>query len=171
MTWKPDLPVGNEARKCKYDIVRYTRGKVLDLGCGPWKPFPHFIGIDTRDEWTDLPWNPDIVMDATRLSIFASNSVDAVFSSHLLQILDEPARALKEWWRVIKPNGCLILYLPHKKFYPNKGETGAHQLHQHDFEPDDIVGMMKEAGSWDLLVNEDRNEEDEYSFLQVFKKL
>jgi ADP-heptose:LPS heptosyltransferase/predicted SAM-dependent methyltransferase len=171
MTWSKDLPQGNEARKCKYDIVRYTRGKVLDLGSGPWKPFPHFISIDTRDEWTDLPWNPDIIMDATRLSIFASNSLDAAFSSHLLQIVDDPFKVLKEWWRVIKPGGYLILYLPHKELYPNVGHEDAHKLHRHDFMPADIVDMMRKMNGWDLVVNEDRDHGDEYSFLQVYRKL
>ena len=93
MTWKPEYSDrGNEAYKVKYDIVKYTRGKVLDLGSGPWKPFPHFIGVDTRDEWTDLPWNPDIIMDATNLNIFATNSFDAVFSSFLLDQVDDLER-------------------------------------------------------------------------------
>jgi hypothetical protein len=48
MSWKPDGPQGNESAKIKYEIVPYTRGKGLDLGCGPHKTFPHFRGIDSN---------------------------------------------------------------------------------------------------------------------------
>ena len=49
MTWRAEDPMGDEASKVKYDIVEYTRGAVLDLGCGPSKAFPHFIGVDGGD--------------------------------------------------------------------------------------------------------------------------
>ena len=171
MVWSPELSGrGNDEVKCKYDIVRYTRGKVLDLGCGPWKAFPHFLGIDNRAEWTDLPWNPDYIMDATDLSCFASSSWDAVFSSHLLQILGKPEQALKEWWRVIKPGGYLCLYLPHKDLYPNVGQEGCHPLHKWDFIPKDISDMMGRISEHVLIENETRADDNEYSFLQVYHK-
>ena len=51
--WRPEDPQGDEAGKVKYDVVQYTRGVVLDLGCGPKKAVPHFIGIDSGKD-TDL---------------------------------------------------------------------------------------------------------------------
>lgn len=170
MVWKLDGPVGNEARKIKYEIVPYTRGKVLDLGSGPWKPYAHFIGIDLRQEWTDLPWNPDINMDCLNLSIFADGSIDAVFSSHLLEHLDDPEKALKEWWRVIKVGGHLVLYLPHRDLYPNSPKDGGNKDHKWNFVPGDIIQIMKNVGKWDLVRNDTRNDGDEYSFFQVFRK-
>ena len=47
MVWRLEDPMGDEASKVKYDVVEYTRGAVLDLGCGPSKAFPHFIGVDS----------------------------------------------------------------------------------------------------------------------------
>ena len=47
MVWRAEDPQGNEAAKVKWDIIPYTRGIVLDLGCGPHKAFPHFIGVDS----------------------------------------------------------------------------------------------------------------------------
>ena len=46
MAWRLEDPQGNEAAKIKYEIVPYTRGQGLDIGCGPFKAFPHFIGVD-----------------------------------------------------------------------------------------------------------------------------
>ena len=36
--------------------------------------------------------------------------------------------------------------------------------HKHDFMPDDIIDAMRAFGGWDLVRNEDRNENIEYSF-------
>lgn len=97
--------------------------------------------------------------------------MDFVFSSHLLEHIQDYRTALKEWWRIIRPGGHLCLYLPHKDFYPNIGQPGANPDHKHDFLPSDIIEAMKEVGYWDLLENQERNEGDEYSFFQVYKKL
>jgi ADP-heptose:LPS heptosyltransferase len=143
-----------------------------------WKTFPHFIGVDNRKQWGKLSpadeyalrLNLDVECDCEKLDLFGSQSMDFVFSSHLLEHLDNPLAALKEWWRVIKHNGYLILYLPHADFYPNVGEEGSNPDHKHDFRPKDIIEMMKNAPGWDLIRNENRTDENEYSFLQVYRK-
>lgn len=169
--WRPDAPTGNESMKVRWDIVRYTSGRGLDIGCGPQKPFAHFIGVDNghhRVFGYDI--RPDVQAEADDLSVFASRSMNFVFSSHLLEHLDDTEAALREWWRVIKVGGYLVLYLPHKQFYPNIGHEHANPDHRHDFMPADIVEHMQKMGGWTLLVNEDRNEGDEYSFLQIYRK-
>jgi ADP-heptose:LPS heptosyltransferase len=178
MTWRADGQQGNEAAKIKHLIVPYTRGRGLDLGCGPWEAWPHFISVDNFDEYrgvvdprTDRHWRPDIVSDATDLSLFADRSLDFVFSSHLLEHLGDYEAALEEWWRVIKVGGHLVLYLPHKDFYPNIGEEGGNPDHKHDFQPEDIELAMLRVGGWDMVRDEVRDQGNEYSFLQIYQKL
>lgn len=169
MVWRIDDPQGNEAAKVRWDLVPFTRGRGLDLGCGPFKAFPHFIGVDNGHHWGTE--GADVAVKTCEdLSLFATQSMDFVFSSHLLEHIEDTKAALKEWWRVIKTGGYLCLYLPHKDFYPNVGEEGANPDHKHDFTPQDIIEAMKEVGFWDLGVNEERNEGQEYSFFQVYKK-
>lgn len=183
MVWKIDDPQGAESHKIKYEIVPYTRGRGLDLGCGIWKTYPHFIGVDNLKQWGSTPspsyemavkMNIDVVTDCDNLEMFASGSMDFVFSSHLLEHIKDAEKALKEWWRVVKIGGHLVLYLPHKDFYPNVGREGANPDHKHDFIPKDIIAFMKEIAKstrgWDLLRSEKRNNDNEYSFLQVYKK-
>ena len=176
MTWRPDGPQGNEASKIKHLIVPYTRGKGLDLGCGPWKAWPHFISVDDGDEWGGFQWTPDVWGDATDLSMFADNALDFVFSSHLLEHIEDHEAALAEWWRVIKPGGHLVLYLPHRDLYPNIGEDGANPDHRHDFDNQDILEAMGALDGWDCIEDEKRDRDDEtsdiheYSFLQVYRK-
>lgn len=173
MTWERDEQQSHEYRKIKYEIVPYTKGKVLELGCGPYRAYPHFIGIDNLAEFDKGgKWRPDITGDCQDLSMFASKSIDAVFSSHLLEHIQDTEKTLREWWRVIKIGGYLVLYLPHKQFYPNIGEPGGNDQHKHDFMPADIIGhMCNISGKWDLLENQDRDQDDEYSFFQVYQKI
>jgi len=175
MIWRVTDPQGDEAAKIRWELPQYTRGVVLDLGCGSRKAFPHFIGVDNghHEAAFGIPVRPDVYLPSCeRLPLFADESVDAVFSSHLLEHIEDYKRALREWWRVIKKGGHLVLYLPHKDFYPNIGQEGANPDHKHDFAPEHIVAAMHEAASgWDLVRNEDRNAEREYSFFQVYRKL
>jgi len=173
MTWHMDAPQGSEARKVRFDVVQYCASGI-DVGCGPAKVWPGMIGVDSlKDtELFGIPMKPDIVVpDAARLGLFGSEVMECVFSSHLLEHIADYKAALAEWWRLVRPGGYLVLYLPHRDFYPNIGEPGANPDHVHDFAPTDIVDAMRElAPDWDLLENQDRNGGLEYSFLQVYQK-
>ena len=174
MTWKPDSPQLHEAHKIRWELPQYTRGFVLDIGCGPCKAFPHFIGIDNRIDTSlfKIDMDPDLtVPDACSLPMFATGFADAIFSSHMLEHVVDFKAALREWWRILKIGGHLCLYLPHKSLYPNIGKPGANEDHKHDFLPDDLIAAMRSVGSWDLVRNEDRDGGDEYSFFQVYRKL
>lgn len=179
MIWRATDPQGNEAGKVKYDIVQYTRGAVLDLGCGPSKAFPHFVGVDScvDTKLFGIQMKPDVeVDDCSDLSKFEDGMCDAVFSSHLLEHIEDPAKALREWWRVLRLGGYLVLYLPHRDLYPNIGQPGANPDHKHDFIPDDIgtmmVGVAHDSGTcYDCVQSEVRSQGTEYSFLMVFQKI
>lgn len=177
--WIAHGPEGQESKKIAWELVPYTRGLGLDIGCGPVKAFDHFFGIDNRKDTTlfGIPMNPDLtVPDASDLSLFADAKYDFAFSAHLLEHIKDYKTALAEWWRVLKVGGHLCLYLPHKDYYPNIGKEGANPDHLHDFLPRDIIDAMKEiAPSWDLLENQERNGKgcfdlEEYSFFQVYRK-
>lgn len=179
MTWRPGDPQGNEAAKIKYHIVPYTRGRGLDIGCGSFKAYPHFIGVDNLNHQQQFGWEmrPDVVSEADDLSMFANQSLDFVFSSHTLEHLENTRKALKEWLRVIKPGGYLVLYLPDDALYPKVGEPGANPDHKANLSRESVIETMMGLGGWDLLVNEQRDTDNgegqpgnEYSFFQVYKK-
>lgn len=174
MVWNIHDPQGNEAAKVKFDVVPYMGNSNLDLGCGPSKVWPNFIGVDNgKDvELFGVQMKPDVVVaTCERLPQFASESMDCVFSSHLLEHIEDYKGALREWWRLVKVGGHLCLYLPDKKFYPNIGEPGSNPDHKHDFGPGDILDAMDEiAPSFDLVERQRRDQLREYSFWVVFKK-
>ena len=175
MSWRPEVPAdfAGEGNKIKWRAMPYVRGLGLDIGCGPWKVFPHSIGLDGHAYASYDNKGPNLVMDCTSLALFADGMFDYLFSSHFLEHVENPAAVLADWWKKIKVGVVLILYLPHKAFYPNCGQPGANPDHKHDFLPADITAMMKKLGGWALLENEERGDETfgyEYSFFQVYRK-
>jgi ADP-heptose:LPS heptosyltransferase/predicted SAM-dependent methyltransferase len=173
VVWRAEDPQGNEAAKIMWEIVPYTRGTVLDLGCGPSKAFPHFVGVDSGidEKLFGIKIRPDILVDSCEdMCDFHTESCDAVFSSHLLEHIVDYRDALKQWWRLVKVGGYMVLYLPHRNYYPHIGAPGSNPDHKHDFLPTDIIDAMRDIPGWDLVENQDRNGGTEYSFLLVFQK-
>ena len=174
MTWTLETSGGAESKKIIWETVPYTRGRGLDVGCGPMKLWPQSIGIDNDKDvslFGNSPSEADLKCSADDMSIVANQSMDYVFSSHMLEHFEDYITPLREMWRVLKQGGYLLLYLPHKDFYPNIGLEGSNPDHKHDFTPKDIIEAMKKIGGWDMVENQDRNEGDEYSFFVVFKKI
>lgn len=171
--WRAEDPQGNEAAKVARDVLPYIGDGGFDIGCGPRKVYPNLIGIDNQKDTQlfGIAMKPDfVVKDCARLP-YKDGITETVFSSHTLEHLEDPAAALTEWWRVLATGGHLILYLPHKDFYPNIGQPGANPDHKHDFVPADIEALMRGiAPDWTLRVNEERNGGREYSFLQIYRK-
>ena len=174
MVWDKNASYKAESKKIVWEVAPYLRGRGVDIGAGSFKVLPHVISVDngTDNSMFGIPFNPDVkVKTAENLDIFASQSMDFVYSSHLLEHLENPEKALKEWWRILKVKGNLVLYLPHEDLYPKVGEKGANPDHKHNLNEAMLMKWLQACGSWDLEVCEQRNEDDEYSFLMVFRKL
>ena len=56
----------------------------------------------------------DIVSPGDQLPL-EDNSVDFVVSSHVIEHFPDPIKALREWYRVVKPGGYLYIIAPHKE--------------------------------------------------------
>ena len=91
----------------RWELVPYFHGRVLEIGCDRSKAFPHFLGGEECG-----------VNDPAKLDLFASKSLDAIFSPYVLASFDVarlPA-IFAEWARVVKQGGHIVLYLPKDKF-------------------------------------------------------
>ena len=91
----------------------------LHVGCGPKRKDKTTRGFNTP-QWKELRLDidasvaPDIIGTMTDMSAVADVSVDAVFSSHNIEHLypHEVGVALKEFLRVLKPEGFLVVTCP-----------------------------------------------------------
>ena len=147
MVWNIHDSQGNEAAKVKFDLVPFIGNSNIDLGCGPNKVWPNFIGVDNgKDvELFGVQMRPDVVVKTCeRLPQFADGAFDCVFSSHLLEHITDWQSALREWWRLVKVDGHLVLYLPHRDLYPRIGQPGSNPDHRWDFCNEDIIAAMEQ---------------------------
>jgi SAM-dependent methyltransferase len=79
----------------------FTRGEIENAG--------DILKVDIVANGDDLP--------------FKDNTVDFVINSHVLEHFWDPIKTLKEWLRVVKPNGYVFLIIPHKERTFDKDRT------------------------------------------------
>jgi SAM-dependent methyltransferase len=83
----------------------------LNLGCGD-KILDGYINVDVANERAGK--QPDIVCDIRKLSVFEDDYCEEILSVHVFEHFWrwEVENILKEWMRVLKPGGKLILECP-----------------------------------------------------------
>ena len=91
----------------------------LHVGCGAKRKDRTSRGFNTPD-WTEIRLDidasvqPDVIGTMTDMSAVASESVDAIYSSHNIEHLypHEVPLALAEFIRVLKPDGFFVVTCP-----------------------------------------------------------
>jgi len=91
----------------------------LHVGCGPKRKDRTTRGFNTPD-WTEIRLDidesvkPDVIGTMTDMSAVASESVDAIYSSHNIEHLypHEVPLAFAEFIRVLKPDGFFVVTCP-----------------------------------------------------------
>lgn len=98
--------------RVRNDDYRFLHGDVLDIGCGPdpikLPPPARVTGWDLADG------------DAQYLTSLKDGSFDAVVSSHCLEHMVDVPTSLKNWSRVLKEGGYMLLYVPSWTFYERR---------------------------------------------------
>ena len=114
-SWKVRTYYGALARSRNFQARRSTvRSKVyLNAGCGP-NIKPNFINLD-------YDWAPgiDLCWDLRKPLPFADGSINGVYSEHCLEHLTygDCLIALREFKRVLRPNGTLRVVVPDAELY------------------------------------------------------
>jgi predicted SAM-dependent methyltransferase len=123
----------------------------LNIGCG----------TEVREGWVNIdnrPWEGvNMVRDVTRGLPFDSDSVDEIYTSHMLEHLN-PTDAqffLKECQRVLKRGGTLEIHVPH-----GRGRD-AFALDHRSFYTEETFLLLndKYQGNYQFLIQSMRREE------------
>jgi len=140
IAWAKRSSLRGEAiiRKCKKRLKKINRiPKVLDVGAGvgalhSWQLSKHGFEVVATELCPEFLFSIDyltedmfferVVTDCTILP-FRDNSFDIVFCKELIHHLENPMKLLSEMWRVLRPNGLIVIREPCISILRNKKET------------------------------------------------
>jgi SAM-dependent methyltransferase len=103
---------------------KYFQGCGIDIGCGC------FPITKENCRLYDISLNPK--HDASHMAEEKDESYDWVYSSHCLEHVDRPAEAVRNWWRILKPGGFLIVVVPDLVLF-EKNRWPREKGYQHKF--------------------------------------
>lgn len=168
----------SETAKHRVLIERYCVGNGLDLGSGGDPVVPHAIQVDlpleTAERYTATNYGATIHLrgDARELRWFRDGVLDWVFSSHLIEDFTqaEQPTILREWGRVVRPGGYLIIMYPESKLWATAVDSGQPCNHNHKYEPfgGEIAGVLRRMG-WEIVMDQLGSETD-YGWIVVARR-
>lgn len=131
------LREGNACQHIQATALHFCRGRGLDVGCGNW-PIYGAQGVDLKNGG-----------DAYALP---EGEFDFIFSSHCLEHLVDPIRALRHWTTRLKPGAPMFLYLPHPDmdYWLPQNCT----KHLHTWRPADMARIVADLGLADVIHSE-----------------
>ena len=160
----------------------------------------HIGGTEPHRDWKILDIEPrpevDYIVDASSLGEFEDNSVEAIYASHVLEhfhynLNNELLSTLKEWRRVLKPGGKLLVSVPDLKvlcwlyLHPNLtalerhhimrimfgGQINAYDVHKVGLDAETLALYLEKAGFQEYEQLSEFNLFDDCSKLRVLDTL
>jgi 2-polyprenyl-3-methyl-5-hydroxy-6-metoxy-1,4-benzoquinol methylase len=118
----------NEKDKIISSLIPKNVGSILDLGCGEGITLQHLtntfqnasvMGVEYLYENIDIciKHNLGCIQGDVYNLEFQENSMDTVVFMEVIEHLDDPQGAISEIFRILKPNGVLIIGFPNDRFF------------------------------------------------------
>lgn len=114
------LPRRSETSRYRETLAPFCIGNGIDIGFGGDPITPTALRMDLPSPYTSVgKLTVQLAGDCRDLHWFATGALDYVYSSHVLEDFPEheTASILREWTRVLRPSGRLILLLPDQQRY------------------------------------------------------
>lgn len=124
------------------DLKLPNTAPILEIGCsgGPLLQrlrstgYTDLTGIDVSEAGIAVAQQRGIpnvsCMDGANLT-FADNSFDLVVASDVLEHIQDEAQALREWTRVLRPGGKLLVFVPAFQFLWGKHDEANHHFRRY----------------------------------------
>ena len=144
----PDRPVGLESGKTYADKVadgfvdRYLSGpSVMEVG---YKGYDHqTVPIVPQAVGVDVGYPG---YDGRRFP-FADGSLDAIYSSHCYEHIPDYRAVLRDWYRLLRVGGFLVIVVPHRDMFERKRQMPSrwNPDHQRFYTPRSLLGELEQA--------------------------
>jgi SAM-dependent methyltransferase len=148
-----------------------SQGLRLNLGCGD-KILPGYVNVDVVE--SRRGHRPDVLCDLHHLTPFSDNSADEIIAIHVVEHFWrwEIRDVLKEWVRVLRPGGRMVLECPNLQsacqhlledpasrvqddlrgqrsmwvFYGDPAWKDPYMIHRWGYTPYSLAELMREVG-------------------------
>lgn len=166
----------SETSKHRKLVQGYCVGAGIDVASAGDPIVPTAIQIEAVHPYCpffDTKYPPQIRGDGTKLIWFSNNSMDYLYSAHLIEDFDVPdqIRILAEWGRVVKPGGHIVILAPERNRWHEALRKGQPPNNAHKHEPliGEFTRIFQQFGNWVIL--EDRYcDGEDYSMFFVSRK-
>jgi predicted SAM-dependent methyltransferase len=157
-------------------LAQYCQGMGIDVGYGGMSITPNTINVDLpqkRQHGGDDPQH--LYGSGDDLYWFKDGVLDYVYSSHLLENFKIPRmrKFIREWLRVLKPGGYLVLYLPDQQKYEDHcAAAGAPHNPAHQYKELNYRWFIENVleDKWNLSIIHYNEAVGKFSFEIVLKK-
>jgi SAM-dependent methyltransferase len=169
MTYDPERRVGYESRKTYAKRIqegffdKYMQGEGIELAPTGYE----------EDIETILPTAIPIDLDTPAYNRYelpvSDESQDYIYSSHVLEHIDDYQRAIRAWYRALKVGGHIIIYAPHRDLYEKKLTipTSLHNPdHKRAYTPASLLREIEESleiNSYRIRLLRDNDDGYDYS--------
>ncbi|MFT5882554.1 MAG: SAM-dependent methyltransferase [Crocinitomicaceae bacterium] len=125
----------SETSKVRHRLAQYCVGDGIDVGYGGDPVLETAIAMDLPLKYAAYASKPQHLHgDAANLLWFREGVLDYVYSSHVLEDFEDTEAVLREWIRVLRVGGRVVLFLPDESAYraycQSQGKPpNAHHVH------------------------------------------
>lgn len=115
LSGKSGIEIGGPSKLFKYNIPIYKDARELDgVNFASYTEWEGAINTNKYKYYGEKP-GTQYISEASELASIKDEAYDFLISSNCLEHVANPLKALKEWTRVVKKNGYLMLVLPKKE--------------------------------------------------------
>lgn len=165
----------SETSKHRARLAPYCEGYGIDIGFGGDPITPDAVRVDLKHPYGYTGnFGVQLGGDCRNLIWFNDETLDFSYSSHVLEDfpVEQTELVMREWTRVLKVGGRLILLQPDQPRYlayckKNHEPPNAHHSIDH-FSLKYVIEVAGRIGNLEVTASEDQL--DEYSFFAVFTK-
>lgn len=164
----------SETSKARGSLSVFCTGDGIDIGYGGDPIVRNAICMDMPNAYAKYKKNPQHLHgDAKDLTWFRDESLDFIYSSHVLEDFADTLAVLQEWLRVLRIGGNLILFCPDEQLYRKDClKRGKPRNHHHIHENFNLEYVKKLLSTRkDVQVVHERFPVGVYSFELVAKKI
>jgi predicted SAM-dependent methyltransferase len=146
----------SETSKCRDRLAPYCRGAGLDIGFGGDPITADAIRVDLAVPYTAVgAYSVQLPGDGANLHWFADDALDFIYSSHLLEDFEHTEPILREWLRVLKPGGRLVLFCPDEQAFRRHCDLTGQPYNEHhkhsDFSLAYVKRLLEAMGQRDFI--------------------